>query len=148
MSGSASRSAYDTSTDPSRGRTRRRVVSVLGLLVVLFDLVAGIVLASTEQSAAAPFLDEIFGDRIVICTGAGMIVLDAQGLPVHDDGAVQPMCAFCLPLMQGGADAPTVVAFLDAPPVVEPIARVRETPPASKHAPVVSSSSPRGPPLV
>ncbi len=147
MTGSARQSVYDTSTDPSRGRMRRRVVSVLGLLVVLFNLVAGTLIASSSSSAAAPFVDEIFGDRIVVCTGAGMIVFDAQGNPV-DDGSVDPMCVFCLPLMQGTADAPVLVALLDLPQVVEPVARVSEVAPAPRRAPVVSSSSPRGPPRV
>jgi hypothetical protein len=147
MSGSAQRRIYDTSIDPSRGRMRRRVVSTLGLLVILFNLVAGTLVASTSQSAAAPFLDEVFGDRIVVCTGAGMIVLDAQGNPVHD-GSVDPMCVFCLPLMQGSADAPTLVALLDTPQAFEPVTRGPEVAPAAKRAPIVSSSSPRGPPRV
>jgi hypothetical protein len=138
---------YDTSTDPSRGRMRRRVVSMLGLLVILFNLVAGTLVASTSQSAAAPFLDEVFGDRIVVCTGSGMIVLDAQGNPVHD-GAVDPMCVFCLPLMQGSADAPALVALVDVPETIDPIIRVPEATAVPLRTPVVSSSSPRGPPRV
>ncbi|MDK9697388.1 MAG: hypothetical protein OEL76_13455 [Siculibacillus sp.] len=148
MSGPAHRRIYDTSTGPSRGRSRRRVVSALGLLVILFNLVAGTLLATTSRSAAAPFLDEVFGDRIVVCTGAGMIVLDAQGNPIHDEGSVDPMCVFCLPLMQGTADAPTVIALLEAPLAGELVVRTVEAAPAPKLAPAVSSSSPRGPPRV
>lgn len=147
MSGSAQRRMYDTSIDPSRGRMRRRVVSTLGLLVILFNLVAGTLIASTSQSAAAPFLDEVFGDRIVVCTGSGMIVLDARGNPVHD-GSVDPMCVFCLPLMQGAAAAPTTVALLDVPQTFEPAVRDANAEIAPNVAPIVSSSSPRGPPRV
>lgn len=146
MSGTVHRQTYDTSIDPSRGRMRRRVVSALGLLVILFNLVAGTLIASTSSSAAAPFLDEIFGDRIVVCTGAGMIVLDAQGNPVHDETGAQPMCVFCLPLMQGAADAPVVVALLDAPLAFDPVTPAPETPAASAPAPITATSSPRGPP--
>ena len=146
MSGSARRRIYDTSTDPSRGRMRRRVVSALGLLVILFNLVAGTLIASTSSSAAAPFVDEIFGDRIVVCTGAGMIVLDAQGNPVRDDGGAQAMCVFCLPLMQGAADAPVVVALLDAPLAFEPVTPVPETTRTPASSPLTATASPRGPP--
>lgn len=147
MLGSARRKTYDTSTDPSRGRIRREVASALGLLVILFNLVAGTLLASSANAANAPFLDEIFGDRIVICTGAGMIVLDAQGNPVPQDGTVDPMCVFCLPLVAGGADAPVVVALLDAPLAFEPETWVVETHVAPRLSRLVASASPRGPPL-
>lgn len=148
MTGTARHGTYDTSTDPSRGRFRREVVSALGLLIVLFNLVAGIALASSAGTATAPFLDEIFGSRIVVCTGAGMIVLDADGNPVSQDGAIEPMCAFCLPLMQGRADAPVVVAVLEAPLpfVTEPF--VVATPVATPVVRLTTSASPRGPPLV
>ncbi len=146
MTGSTSHDRYDTSTDPSRGLFRRRVVSTLGLLVVLFNLVAGTLLASTSTSGAAPFLEETFGDRIVVCTGAGMIVLDADGNPLPQDGTA-PMCVFCLPLVHGGADAPVMVALLDTPLAVEPVNRGDERHLAPTVAPTVASASPRGPPL-
>lgn len=147
MIGSARRKTYDTSTDPLRGRIRREVVSALGLLVVLFNLVAGTLLSSSAGAANAPFLDEIFGDRMVICTGAGMIVLDADGNQIPQDGAVDPMCVFCLPLMQGSADAPVVLALLEAPVAFTPetwVAAILDAPRLSR---LVASASPRGPPL-
>lgn len=147
MTGS-DRRHYDTSFDPSRGRMRRRVVSALGLFVILFNLVAGTLIASTTSGAAAPFVDEIFGDRIVVCTGAGMIVLDAQGNPVHDDTGAQPMCVFCLPLVQGAADAPVVVALLEAPVAFEAVTPFPETARAPIPAPISATASPRGPPRV
>lgn len=147
MIGSARRKTYDTSTDPLRGRIRREVVSALGLLVVFFNLVAGTLLSSGAGAADAPFLDEIFGDRIVICTGAGMIVLDADGNQIPQNGAADPMCVFCLPLMQGSADAPVVLALLDVTLTEAPETWVAATPDAPRLSRLVTSASPRGPPL-
>jgi hypothetical protein len=148
MLGRRRRRIYDRSTNPSRGSVRREVASALGLLVILFNLVAGTLLASTARSGAAPFLDEMFGDRIVVCTGAGMIVLGADGKPVSEPGAVEPLCVFCLPLVQGGADAPVLVALVDAPLRFELETPLVETVLAPNGAPVVRAASPRGPPLV
>jgi hypothetical protein len=148
MTGIDRRKTYDTSTDPSRGRIRREVVSALGLLILLFNLVAGTLLSSSANAADAPFLDEIFGDRIVVCTGAGMVVLDAQGNPVSQNGGVDPLCVFCLPLMQGTADAPVVVAVLEAPLPFVTETFVVETLAAAPVLRLTTSASPRGPPLV
>lgn len=147
MIGSTRRKTYDTTTDPSRGWIRREVVSALGLLVIVFNLFAGVALASTSQAGTAPFLEELSGDRIVICTGAGMIVLDADGNLVPQDGSIEPMCVFCLPLIQGSADAPVVILFLDAPLAFVPETWVVETQVAPVVSRVVASASPRGPPL-
>lgn len=147
MTGTDSRT-YDTSTDPSRGRIRREIVSALGLLILCFNLVAGTLLSSGANAANAPFLDEIFGDRIVVCTGAGMMVLDANGNPIDQNGGVDPLCAFCLPLMQGSADAPVVVAVLEAPlPFVAETFAV-EAVAVAPAVRLVAAASPRGPPLV
>jgi hypothetical protein len=148
MTGTDRSRTYDTSTDPSRGRIRREVVSALGLLILLFNLVAGTLLSSSANAADAPFLDEIFGDRIVVCTGAGMLVLDADGNPISQNGGVDPLCVFCLPLMQGTADAPVVVAVLEAPLpfVAETFVVVAVSAPTPAR--LVASTSPRGPPLV
>lgn len=148
MTSSARHALYDTSTDPSRGRIRRTVVSVLGLFVILFNLVAGTLLASTTETGAAPFLEEMFGDRIVVCTGAGMIVVDADGNTVPRDGGVAPLCVYCLPLTAGAADAPVLVALLEAPRVVIQDVFVDATPIVAARAPIDLSTAPRGPPLV
>lgn len=148
MNGTDRSRTYDTSTDPSRGRIRREIVSALGLLIVVFNLVAGPLISSSTRAANAPFLDEIFGDRIVVCTRAGMIVLDADGNPVSQSGAVDPMCVFCLPLMQGAADAPTIAAPLDTPQRFEPATFVADAAVAPAPARLVAAAAPRGPPLV
>ncbi len=147
MLGRRRRRSYDRSTDPSRGAVRREIAAALGLLVILFNLVAGTLLASTARSGAAPFLDEVFGDRIVVCTGAGMIVFGPDGRPETESGTIEPLCVFCLPLVQGGADAPTLVALIEAPRRFEAEIRLVETVLAPKSVPIVRSASPRGPPL-
>ncbi len=148
MTGSARRRRYDLSTDPARGAVRRAVASALGMLVILAELIAGTALAATSGNGTAPFLDEVFGDRIVICTGAGMIVFDAEGNPVHRDGGVDPMCVYCLPLTAGGVDAPPLVELVDAPAGDEPRVPDVEVVVAPTTEPIVASTSPRGPPLV
>jgi hypothetical protein len=148
MSGMRRRVIYDTSIDPSRGSFRREIASALGLLVILFNLISGTLLASTAQAGTAPFLDEVFGDRIVICTGAGMIVLGPDGKPISDAGTVEPLCVFCLPLMAGGVDAPVLVALIATPLVFVAETPLVESELAPSIAPVVSAVSPRGPPSV
>ena len=146
MSGRRRRTCYDTSTDPSRGRIRREITSALGMLVVVFNLVAGSLVAASTPAGAAPFLDEVFGDGFVVCTGAGMVVLDAAGHPIDKSGGVARLCAFCLPLMQGGADAPPVAAAVDRALDLEPDVRIAETRLAPAAAPAIAAASPRGPP--
>lgn len=147
MTGSARRRIYDTSTDPSRGGIRREVASALGMLVVLFNLIAGTALAASSANGTAPFLDEIFGDRIVICTGAGMIVLDAAGHPISSETGVDPMCVYCLPMVAGSADAPGLTVLVDAPLRAEPDHRLVVDAEHVAEPPAVASTSPRGPPL-
>lgn len=72
---SARHETYDTSTDPSRGRIRRAVASALGISLILFEIVAALLLASNTDDASA-VADEILGDRIVVCTGSGTVVLE------------------------------------------------------------------------
>jgi hypothetical protein len=148
MSASPGRRIYDLSTDRALGRLRREVVSALGVLIVAFNLFAGMLVASTSAAGLAPYLEESFGERIVICTGAGMIVLDAEGNPVRRDDGIDAVCAFCLPMVGGIADGPPLVALLDAPAMVEPALPGPDTAVAfAAPARVAGATSPRGPPL-
>jgi hypothetical protein len=58
------------------------------------------------------------------------------------------MCVFCLPMMAGGADAPTPVVLVDVPARVDPPAPDVEALVAPTIEPIVASTSPRGPPRV
>ncbi len=100
---------YDMSIRASRGEMRRDFASSLGLLAVLFNLLASIVFAANPASADGLIAAQ--DDRIVICTTPGRMVFDAAGQPVgHDGAAPHAECVFCLPLMNG-AGAPAVADF-------------------------------------
>jgi len=119
---------YDTSMDVSSGRYRRWTASWLGLLLLFFNLVGGGVLSPPPiRAASAPFAQELlFPDRIVICTAAGMVVLDRGGKPVDENpqhSSHDGFCVFCLPLMHSGAAVPT----LDSALVLPPASRVQVT---------------------
>ena len=126
---------YDLGIDRSRGRARREIVAAIGALVVLFNILAAGFLGASAQAAASRLLGDSAGDGIVICTGAGMILVDHNGKPIEDkSGAVRSaLCPFCLPLMQGHAKAPDPVGVAPAP-VARRIAPAREIESASSFA--------------
>ncbi|MDK9720710.1 MAG: DUF2946 family protein [Rhodospirillales bacterium] len=135
------------------GRLRRDVLSWLGLVLLGMNvLTAGLFASSASQPAAAAFTQEITAGRIVICTAAGMLVLDKDGQPIPDQNGMNGgiSCVFCLPLMHGGVDAPDLsLAVLDAPLAAKP-----ELPSApavilpTRHLWHYGAPSPRAPPIV
>lgn len=104
------RRRYDTAIDRRRGIRRRDIAAVLGIVVLALNLLSGIALSlrPAERSLA----ERAFANGWnVICSGAGLIVIDAEGHQVPDDqtGAPRshsPQCLFCLPLMHGDMAAP------------------------------------------
>ena len=97
--------SYDLSTDPRLGRFRRRFASWLGLVVLALNILAGgFLLPHRAEAGAGSFVTDVSARELVICTTAGMVVLDRDGKPV---GERQPnpahggVCQFCLPLMHG-----------------------------------------------
>lgn len=140
---------YDTATDASRGRGRRGVMAFLGLWLIAFNVLAATALASGAPSSSGPSFADALGDRIVICTGAGMVVFDRDGNPVEaPSGAPAPLCPFCLPMLQGAADAPPACQgegeqFRAAAVRTAPLVAAAEAP---APAPLIASTSPRGPP--
>lgn len=143
--------AYDLSTQSSRGDLRRFVASLLGLFVLTFNIVgAGAMPARAAGTTGnAPFAQALLENRIVICTAAGMVVMDRDGNVVDTDGADSHtnLCVFCLPLMHGGAKAPAAQAVVVK---LEP-AFVGEfsplPPPATKPGRLAGAAAPRAPPL-
>ncbi|MBT9292807.1 DUF2946 family protein [Prosthecodimorpha staleyi] len=145
------RRRYDLATTAALGAVRREVASALGMLVVLANLVVAMAVAAGvpaagAQAATARALDPLGGGRIVICTGAGLVILDRDGRPIGEEpgGAV---CPYCPPLMGGSIDLPaelplaenarttTAAGFVPAPARVRPtIARSRGTPPTGPPA--------------
>jgi len=118
------------------------------LWLILFNVVAAAALPSSALANRAPFLDGALGDRIVICTGFGMMVVDRDGHPVKTaPGDPQPLCPFCLPLMQGAVDAPAVHSGdLDAPRIAGEAALLFDATDIAVSHRLVASASPRGPP--
>ncbi len=145
MAVSVRHKTYDLATDPARGRVRARVVALLGLGLILFNVGAATLLGATAQ-ANSSLLDGLAGDRIVLCVSVGAVAGDGQGNSApqgHGDG---PMCPFCLPLMQANV-LPPDNAILDVAPVREPSAFI----PRQERACIVPARwagafSPRAPP--
>ncbi|ALG73013.1 hypothetical protein VY88_14500 [Azospirillum thiophilum] len=105
------------------------------------------------------FAEGLLDDRIVICTAAGLVVIDrrtgepvAAGLPGdgrsddgHDGEHAGAFCLFCLPILHGGTDMPAPVEL----PVPGARAVRCETPAAPATLPAgrpAGSAWPRGPP--
>jgi len=51
------------------------------------------------------------GAAAVICTSHGMITLGEDGKPLAPKGGWGHLCAFCLPMLHGGATMPGPVAL-------------------------------------
>lgn len=138
------RRRYDTSLTASLGAVRREVAAALGMAAILFNLIAGIALSSGAR-ANATMLDDLLGDRIVICTAGGMLVLDRDGTPLRREMTPDQLCVFCLPLVSGTGLAATAPAPALPPPVAT--LHIGDVPLAVVSVPpLVRATSPRGPP--
>lgn len=145
MSARARRKIYELSTNAALGRGRKNLMAALGALLLIFNIFGAVALGA-RADARAPMLSDLSGDRIVICTGAGMIVIDRDGKPVNQpSGQAQQLCPFCLPLTHGGAAPPAAVAlnFCGVVARAESPAVVALALPAPR---LWRPSAPRGPP--
>ncbi|PGH57191.1 hypothetical protein CRT60_12015 [Azospirillum palustre] len=144
--------------------TRLRIGALACLALLTLQILAAGQPQPSAGSASAdftlPFAQDLLGDRIVICTSAGLVVIDrrtgeritaetapgrrSDGAPAGDghDGA---FCLFCLPLLHGNSQTP--------PPVECPVPASRPVlwrpiPASSAPLPGRPSGSawPRGPP--
>jgi hypothetical protein len=141
---------YDTSTDTACGRIRRRVVSWLGLILLISNMVGAVGMpVRPAEAGPAPIAQDLLGDRIVVCTAAGMVVLDRDGNPVETGQAAghTDFCVFCLPLMHGGVDAPTAIAIIDIPAVPLAVSAVPTAAALPTPVRLAGAASPRAPPL-
>lgn len=119
---------------------RRRLVAWLGMLVVAFNL------AGTGLLPIAPAPGGT-GDHLVVCTALGLVEINPDGTPVdgskHDPAA--GLCAFCLPLTHGAAQAPGLVAVPRPQPSPMLVAAVA-APVSAPRIRVYAPASPRAPP--
>ncbi len=133
----------------ARADRRRRFGAWFGLLLLIADLLAiGGTPPRASTTATPLFAQDLAGDRIVICTAGGMVVIDrATGQPVPPDADAphRDLCVFCLPCLQGGFALPTVAALARpaAPAEAAPLFPER---PSHRPPRPTSQAWPRGPP--
>lgn len=123
-----------------------RSVRWFALLLLLFNVVAGGVLPGTANARGNSYPD--LDAAMVVCTAAGMVVLDHDSPSADGSGDPAYVCALCLPLIHGGAvlSAPMAVPALPVPvPLV--LARPDSQRPADQ-APLTGSLAPRAPPIL
>ena len=138
---------YDLSSRRSIGATRRFVSSLLGLLVLTFN-VLGAGAAPVRADGVNPlFAQALLDGRIVVCTAAGMVVMDRDGTVAAAAAGHADLCVYCLPLMHGGAKAPVALAVLAVPPPHPAGALPRPLPSRAKPTRLDGTASPRAPPL-
>lgn len=146
------RKAYDLSTGGSLGRVRRAVSSWLGIaLLALNVLGAAAIPGRAAEEGLSPFAQELLGDRIIVCTAGGMVVMDRAGHGVHTGQASghSDFCVFCLPLMHGGAQVPLAPATLADEVPTGPAGDLLPVRPAvAAPARLAGASSPRAPPFL
>lgn len=140
---------YDTTADPACARIRRLTAAWIGLLVLVFNIAGGGMLPTRPASAASsPFSQGLGDGRIVICTAAGLVVMDRDGTIVAttDPSGGSDLCVFCLPMLQGTAmtAVPPVLLLRAVPPAPLPLPQV--TAPPLRAAGLNLTTAPRGPP--
>lgn len=117
------------------------------VMVLLLEMVAP--LAVSGAAAARTLGDLRDGDRIVVCTASGMVMLNRDGTPARSPADLPSgFCMFCLPLMHGGADIP---AALTALPPDRPLLLAAPFPPsAERRQPCATTTvaAPRAPPAI
>ena len=144
------RRSYDTTVDVMRGELRRKLAALFCSISVALSVFCGIALSIGPHHAnlEARALENGWN---IICSAAGLIVVDAYGNRVPDDQTGQvgsgAQCVFCLPLMHGDVAlaAPTVIS---APEQVLQLRRL--PPPITRVQPRIQFSKawPRAPPPV
>lgn len=112
MNGSVSHTTVDANVQQPSWRLRRRSVAWLCLFCLSLNILSGAFLSSPS---AAKFLGQANG-FYQICTAAGLIEIDAKGrqIPAESTSHGSDICVFCLPLLHGGINAPTVFVIAEA----------------------------------
>lgn len=131
---------------------RRRLAVFLGLAVMVFNLLGGIVLPMGGlPMGRTAVLAGADAQTITICTQSGMVDIPASG--THPDQSPHGphrglACAFCLPLMHGGAVSVGDVGILSQPTAFNILLRLDASERvAPKPVRLAGLNAPRAPPI-
>lgn len=118
---------------------RRGLVSWIGLILMVFNILAGLALPGQQAQAR--------DGRQIICTAAGMVSIPDGPETTAPPVSYTDLCQDCLPLMQGWTALP-VPAVVPMPALAQDKAQLQ--PALALHLPpsrLPGSASPRAPPL-
>ncbi len=117
---------------------RRTIASWLGVVVLAFNLLAGLALPADAPA----------GDSLEICTAHGPVFIDQAGHPVPSPQTVPGgVCVFCLPLMHAGAAPPPLLGFvIQRGEAAFLVMRAPATEPAPIPVRLATAAHPRAPP--
>ncbi len=88
----------------SHGRSRGGVAARLAILALLLNLLGSVLLPVSAARADMPMAGQ------VVCTVGGMVMLDDDGgQPIGQDPGHSSLCLFCLPLLHGGVQPPSLM---------------------------------------
>ncbi len=146
---------YSTAANPACARIRRLTAAWIGLLVLVFNIAGGGLLPTrpanaTQAPYTARFAAGLEGDRIIICTSSGILVMDRDGTIINttDQAGGADLCVFCLPMLQGAAfvTVPQTIILRSNPPAPLPHPPLSTQP--LRSAGLNLTAAPRGPPRV
>lgn len=125
-----------STTRHARDRWSRPVLWLC--LALLLVQVPALAVPPVPKDRVPTFAQDLLGDRIVICTSAGLVVIDLKtGKPIGpaepDAGHRADFCQFCLPILHGttslpvtdGVPLPTIAPARTPAPVPTADAAVR-----------------------
>lgn len=115
-------------------------MSWLGLALVLVNLLGADFLAS--RVGVSPLESDM-----VICTAAGMVVLDQDGAPPLNTQTNRRFCLFCLPLLHAGTGMTAQTVSLPPPSPMGLFVPLLASKQAASSPSLYSSHSPRAPPV-
>ena len=140
-------STYDISLDPLRGRLRRAVMSYLGLLLIIFNVIAGLALSARDANGLSELLRQDAAASFIICSSGSTTEesqSSAQGSGTRS--ASHAICIFCLPLMKGFISSLTI-AYVTLPRCSRQNVTI-STSDLIRSSTFVAAFSARGPPSI
>lgn len=135
---------YDTAVDRSTAAGRRFVAAWTGLVLLLFNVLGAAPLAGGGGAPSA-FAQSFDTSHLVVCTTAGMVVIDA-GAQEGEASGHGALCFLCLPLFHAASQSPAPADI--APPEQTGDIPVLPVPGRPLHRPLflTGAAGPRAPP--